>query len=639
MNDVMAKIRIFLVISLISFMVSAFTSGNVTNRVVDSEVSEYSTSRKRITHVVIKGEGLTSILKRYGVSLSSVLKSNRWLRGSDLSLKIGDEIVILRKDMNKATALQIDREIRLYGESYRKNEGKEISSVASKELKLESKPEVITPPKDYIESPVIRNKEERNQGDVKVAILLPLYVDLGVEDAEFASFYKGALIALEELKAQGVSTTIDVIDTGNGIQKIDSLISNRVLLNGYHLVIGPVYPQQFTAIAHHLRNRNVALISPLTPTNIEGDNIFQVSQHPPARYDKLEGMLDGKNVIMYRTEDDDTAFFSKMDLYSELAERTFVINKDSVENVEYVLSHEAGKPKFLGTLNELIRFRAGITDSTEIRIEIIEVPIVDSLAMDSLAMDSLSMDSLMVESEEIDTFASDSLATDSLTTDSLATDSVAVNYIYRIRYINPHADSLQNDTMAISDTTNYINEVVEDIPLYSMEFISHPDLLMEHAMRRDIPNVVVVGAKESSDIERIMSKISILNNNFDVTVIGSSEFARISDEKRRDFFVNDTRFITGYHSDRFNKKSLSFETKYVDTYGELPSLFSYRAYDVVSIFVSLISDMDSNFMEIMDGQLLNPMRAGYRFVKVDGKYVNVEWMLVRYLPDYTVEIR
>ncbi|MEG0500261.1 MAG: hypothetical protein RR550_03955, partial [Rikenellaceae bacterium] len=188
---------------------------------------------------------------------------------------------------------------------------------------------------------------------------------------------------------------------------------------------------------------------------------------------------------------------------------------------------------------------------------------------------------------------------------------------------------------------------VESIRKYSAKAASL------HSIRADRPeeelrsyfssvadNIVVVSAKNKGDIELILSKIATskkaLSSNFKIAVLGSPEFAKIDDKKKDDFFKSNTYFITSYHQDRLDESSLEFETQYIEMFGELPNLFSYRAYDAVMLFVSAMHESERDFADYPFDQLMRILQVNYRFLPENGHQVNQEWMLVNYAPDYTI---
>jgi LysM repeat protein/ABC-type branched-subunit amino acid transport system substrate-binding protein len=116
---------------------------------------------------------------------------------------------------------------------------------------------------------------------INVAILFPF--DAKNQDDEetlyksfrFVEMYEGALLALETLSGQGVSVNLSVLDS----KSVDeSAWAPGVALDKADLIIGPVYQERFIPVAKFARQRNIKIVSPLTPIDTllySYPNVFQ----------------------------------------------------------------------------------------------------------------------------------------------------------------------------------------------------------------------------------------------------------------------------------------------------------------------------------------------------------------------------
>lgn len=449
-------------------------------------------NRKAIIHTVQKSESVSSILKNYNLSLEKFLKANKQFIGTNLSLSLGQQLVINKKDVGSASHREIDHEIKLHLEAMGiKPQPKEEPLPAQKQELMK---ELNT---------VSKYQEPQKNGKllpwnevIKVTMLLPLTRNDGTEDKEFESFYKGAILAMSQLKTDGISLEVEVFDTGHSVSSVQSLISEGVLRNR-NLVIGPVYKDQFSLVANCLRGRGTVLISPLSAVEgVVDGNTFQLAPSQSSRYNKLKDFFTGRNVIYCTTQNDDSLFNENIKKYSDKA---------------------------------------------------------------------LSL--------------------------------------HRVR-----------GDKSVEELKSYFTTSAE--------------------------NVVVVSSKNKGEIELILSKIATLkkgfSSNYKIAVLGSSEFSKIDDTKKDDFFKSNTYFITNYHQDRLNSSALEFETQYIEMFGEQPNLFSYRAYDAVTLFVSAMYESGSDFADYPFDQMMRILQVDYRFLMENGCHVNQEWMLVNYSPDYSI---
>ncbi len=121
-------------------------------------------------------------------------------------------------------------------------------------------------------------------------------------------FYSGAIMAIDSAKTLGISTNLNVYDTqytrreeaGNA-RKIEDII-NRNDFNNVDAVIGPLLSANVEKASSVLRNRQIPVVSPITPRLNLASNLFQsrpsedlLRQHM-MDYISLAG--EGKNIII-----------------------------------------------------------------------------------------------------------------------------------------------------------------------------------------------------------------------------------------------------------------------------------------------------------------------------------------------------
>ena len=252
-----------------------------------------SDNKKSFIHVVQKRETMSMILKRYKISLSKFLKSNNKFVNTNLSLAIGENLIIKNKDMKTATSSEINHQIRVYIE--------ESQVLLSKSLtgkyvnnKIVERPYIVA----EFDETANNNPLKTWENGIKAVLLLPLTKNNSQIDSDFESFYKGAVLALDSLKRSGISMTIDVYDTGKDMFKINSLISDGSL-DCANIIIGPIFNDQFNVVADYVKSKGIILVSPLASVDAEGSFIYQVAPSQMTRYDKLKSKLKDKNVIFF----------------------------------------------------------------------------------------------------------------------------------------------------------------------------------------------------------------------------------------------------------------------------------------------------------------------------------------------------
>ena len=120
---------------------------------------------------------------------------------------------------------------------------------------------------------------------VNVGVMLPLH-DIDGDGKRMVEYYRGILMACEQLKQQGISTNIHAWNV-----PIDADIRTTLVQEGADacdLIFGPLYTKQVAPLADFCKNYGIKMVIPFS---INGDNvertkeIFQVYQAPESLND------------------------------------------------------------------------------------------------------------------------------------------------------------------------------------------------------------------------------------------------------------------------------------------------------------------------------------------------------------------
>jgi len=141
-----------------------------------------------------------------------------------------------------------------------------------------------------------------------VVLMLPLYLKknstLGLVSKDgksllyknseiFLEMYQGMLLALHQLKTQGISVKLTVYDTENSTAKVKEILKKPTLISA-DLIIGPVYSHNVAIAATFARKHKINLISPLSQNNTILKNnpfVFQVMPSKEMRVKKTSDFL------------------------------------------------------------------------------------------------------------------------------------------------------------------------------------------------------------------------------------------------------------------------------------------------------------------------------------------------------------
>lgn len=147
---------------------------------------------------------------------------------------------------------------------------------------------------------------------------------------------------------------------------------------------------------------------------------------------------------------------------------------------------------------------------------------------------------------------------------------------------------------------------------------------LERYLNKKGTNVVIVSCVDEFTVDVILASISSMHNNLvarsisqaDIRVIGSSHWARFHRDIDKDlYFKLKVTYVTSYHADRGDIRVNEFDRRFVSAYGSLPTLYSYRGYDVTKLFVGAAKKPGRDFTEKLNSRVGTPLQMRYNFVE------------------------
>ena len=151
-----------------------------------------------------------------------------------------------------------------------------------------------------------------NEEELTVSMVLPLTARGGKVRGNFVDFYQGALLAAEDLKAEGHSISLQLYDIAHNPQQISELLANdEAFGRNTDLFIGPIYEDDIAPLAGIDRPVVLPLTSRLD--SIRGRNLYRLVPTDSARINKLSGLIaPTTNVIMVHTASTDSQMENEM---------------------------------------------------------------------------------------------------------------------------------------------------------------------------------------------------------------------------------------------------------------------------------------------------------------------------------------
>ena len=158
-------------------------------------------------------------------------------------------------------------------------------------------------------------------------------------------------------------------------------------------------------------------------------------------------------------------------------------------------------------------------------------------------------------------------------------------------------------------------------------------------------NVFIILSDDEVDVDRILAALASADSSLRsrgrtaprYTVLGNVRWNRYNNIDRTTFFRNRVVFLSTYHAKRDAKVVTTFDSDYIESFGTLPTLYSYRGYDSALIFApAMYGDIEYD----LEDRRYTPLQTGYRFEQRDtgSNHVNSNWTRVNYNPDFTITI-
>lgn len=219
---------------------------------------------------------------------------------------------------------------------------------------------------DSVQWPDNHNKNEQSNkdelfGTIKkdqyvVDLLIPFDVNKAYDNLEmfeksssnkFMHYYMGIMIALEELKQQGIGITLNVFDAPIKNNRV-SVIKSKISLNLPDVIVGPYQKSQIREMAYYAKRKHITMVNPWNAfSSVASNNPDYIQLKPDLKkyYESIVEDIDdnyqAKDVYLIGLDDKyHKRRLSKIQkIHLEKHEganeyNTFIINKDSLSKGE-----------------------------------------------------------------------------------------------------------------------------------------------------------------------------------------------------------------------------------------------------------------------------------------------------------------
>lgn len=254
------------------------------------------------THRVKWYETLYSIARKYEISPEAIIRANHLTR---VDLRTGQILRIPTSNYQDAVERQVNGD---YAEEVDQNEITVVEEI---------QPAEEEPAQPYDD--IFFN--EPFSGKARIALLLPFNSKSSSPSSNYLDFYSGVLLALERIKAQGVSADLKVIDITEYANNIGALASDQ-FLGDRDFVIGPVMSADISKIVDYCNMHGIPLISPMDQQaeRLVSDNPSLI-QAPVSADNQIAKLIESMdftstakdNVIVIREKGNDSLYYKQIE--------------------------------------------------------------------------------------------------------------------------------------------------------------------------------------------------------------------------------------------------------------------------------------------------------------------------------------
>lgn len=291
-----------------------------------------------LIHRVRKGETLYAIAKAYAVSQEEIMRANSLTRDvlrnrQTLLIPMVDPTQHPKSEPSAETHAQPEKRPEPQIETITPS----IPRYTIEQRSGQQDPPYLSPDQQQPLNPYDTLPGESTEGDfgdgrlkeidqdapLQIGVLLPLQPGSGSNE-RFSEFYKGMLLGLNALRAEGISANVQVMNSGGSKEKVQELI-NAGKLDRCDLVIGPVYAEAFVPMAQYAAQQRIAVVSPLgAVAEEENPYVFEAAPADERTYQHIFNLYGGKPgsatadaniVVIDHVEYADTALLSEIEAH------------------------------------------------------------------------------------------------------------------------------------------------------------------------------------------------------------------------------------------------------------------------------------------------------------------------------------
>lgn len=195
-------------------------------------------------------------------------------------------------------------------------------------------------------------------------------------------------------------------------------------------------------------------------------------------------------------------------------------------------------------------------------------------------------------------------------------------------------------------------ELVSVLPhggVIKLDYLKSTDIReVENKLSTDRENIIIIASSNENKVEEIMARMSSMHNSMsarglttpDISVLGNSKWNKFNHIEKNLYFKLNVIYVANYHADRGDSTVLNFDRDYIKMFQSLPTAYSYRGYDIASLFISSYAQNRDQMLVTLEDNTYRVLQVPYRFVQRNrnGKLENIRWIAVKYNQNYEITL-
>lgn len=162
---------------------------------------------------------------------------------------------------------------------------------------------------------------------------------------------------------------------------------------------------------------------------------------------------------------------------------------------------------------------------------------------------------------------------------------------------------------------------------------------LRRIMSKSKENVVIIPSTDEGELSVAISNVNNLSEDFSITLVGSNRFKSFQSIDVEQYHNLKLRYIAPYWMDYKNPATIQFVEKFKTHFGTEPGNFGAQGFDAAYYFLNALKYFGKDFEECLPYLHIDLIQNNYHFEKVSefGGYMNQGVSVVSYSRDYEVE--